>query len=354
MSVDSEMSGLDAEAVEQLKMSVLPAQGSKVTADELVQAQRHHVQWTQQQSLPHPIEGAIQLVGKHHRFQLARVHTVRHFKEARFCYCDFSSASRRRQALNLDFTGALFRCCTFSDLNLARSIFNGAQFQGCSFLDCGLTQATFCNLPAQRPTAMGLRFYRCNLTEATFVGSQKAPVFHQCTGLDRGTDVLASLEVDPCGRGLIAYKTFGTYFESPGHWEIKQGAVLTESVNRDPWTECACGVNICTAEWLAKTLRHEVGREYNTIWRVLIEWADLGSVVVPHRSDGKFRAARVRLLSELDRQVDVCDPQTGNRILEKQWPSTRDLRGNVAYYLQRTLPQLGVPNGYQPIEGASA
>jgi len=35
------------------------------------------------------------------------------------------------------------------------------------------------------------------------------------------------------------------------------------------------------------------------LWRVLIEWRDLADVVVPYGTDGKFRAARVRLIERV-------------------------------------------------------
>lgn len=37
----------------------------------------------------------------------------------------------------------------------------------------------------------------------------------------------------------------------------------------------------------------------NSVWLVGIEPADIADVVVPFRTDGKFRAARVRLIRQL-------------------------------------------------------
>jgi len=93
--------------------------------------------------------------------------------------------------------------------------------------------------------------------------------------------------------GYIVYKTFDWQYASPESWTIEPGSVITEVVNPDRCTECASGVNVATREWLAE---HAPNCE---IWRCLLAWRDLPSVVVPYNTDGKIRCGRVTLLERI-------------------------------------------------------
>jgi hypothetical protein len=92
-------------------------------------------------------------------------------------------------------------------------------------------------------------------------------------------------------RGYIAYKQFGLSYGYPDRWQIKPGFVLTEVVNPDRCTECACGVNVAKLDWFRVN-----GKRDKPLWRVLIRWGWLPGVVVPFNSGGKIRCSRVELL----------------------------------------------------------
>jgi hypothetical protein len=94
---------------------------------------------------------------------------------------------------------------------------------------------------------------------------------------------------------ILAYKAFGnTTYEPPSAWKIEPGSYLTEVVNPCRGTECASGVNVGTLDFVR---RNYPGAQ--SVWLVGIEPADIADVVVPFRTDGKFRAARVRLIRQL-------------------------------------------------------
>lgn len=92
--------------------------------------------------------------------------------------------------------------------------------------------------------------------------------------------------------GYISYKDFGFHYDPPEAWTIKEGAVIEEVVNPCRTIECACGVNVGTQKWVANNVTGEV-------WKVLIRWEWLPDVVVPYRTDGKFRCGRVELIRKV-------------------------------------------------------
>ena len=90
--------------------------------------------------------------------------------------------------------------------------------------------------------------------------------------------------------GIIVYKCFGANYRSPSGWKIEPGAVISENCNPNPTEDCGCGVNVATLEWVRNNHPNA------TIWRCLIRWAWLPSVVVTYNTDGKIRCGKVQLL----------------------------------------------------------
>jgi len=96
--------------------------------------------------------------------------------------------------------------------------------------------------------------------------------------------------------GLIVFKAIGdTYYTAPDYWTIEPGAVLKEVCNLTHTSDCACGVNFATPDWIQRNYANQDV----TVWRCRIEWMDLAGVVVPYNTDGKARCARLRLLEKV-------------------------------------------------------
>jgi len=93
--------------------------------------------------------------------------------------------------------------------------------------------------------------------------------------------------------GMIAYKTFGGNYAAPRRWAIEPGSVLNEVVNPLPTTNCGCGINVATRKWVKANAS-------GAMWRVLIRWMWLPSVVVPFDTDGKIRCGRVELIEVVE------------------------------------------------------
>lgn len=122
---------------------------------------------------------------------------------------------------------------------------------------------------------------RANLSRANLSGAK---------GLLYAEDFIAKLE--STDKGIIAYKQLGNKHEPPSHWVFQPNSELTEVVNPDRCSPCACGVNVAKKDWVDFD-------KSKPLWKVLIPWIALADVVVPFNTDGKFRCGRCILLEEL-------------------------------------------------------
>jgi hypothetical protein len=95
-------------------------------------------------------------------------------------------------------------------------------------------------------------------------------------------------------RGYIVYRSEKGRFDNPDHWLFAPGAVLTETVNPDPCTECGCGIAAATLDWVREHYKNVV------IWRCRIEWCDLADVIVPFNTNGKIRCGRLVLIEKVE------------------------------------------------------
>jgi len=136
----------------------------------------------------------------------------------------------------------------------------------------------------------GADLSRANLSGADLSGAKGL--------LDAGGWLREHFESDDTG--VVVYKAIGeTTYAMPDYWTIEAGAVLEEVVNPCRTSDCACGVNFATREWIEQQYSDA------TIWKCHIEWIDLAGVVVPYNTDGKARCARLTLLeAELEKLVD--------------------------------------------------
>jgi len=168
---------------------------------------------------------------------------------------------------NADLSGADLTDADLSGADLTNADLTAADLGGADLSGADLTNADL--------TA-------ADLTNADLSGANLSGVKGLLDPIDWMRDNLEKTE-----EGYIAYKTFGDYQPAPNYWNIKAGAEITEIVNPLPTLDCACGINVATKNWS--------GFE-GEIWKVLIKWEWLPSVVVPYNTDGKFRCGRVKLL----------------------------------------------------------
>ena len=88
--------------------------------------------------------------------------------------------------------------------------------------------------------------------------------------LDQASYLAENFESD--GHGVIVYKSFGSNYASPDAWEIKPGSHITEVVNPDRATDCACGVNVAHSVGASGTVPAKSGAVESNgwIWRALL------------------------------------------------------------------------------------
>jgi len=101
-----------------------------------------------------------------------------------------------------------------------------------------------------------------------------------------------------CEDGYVFYKTFGEEYPPPDNWKIEPGEYITEVVNPDRTCDCACGVNVGTLKWITWITKNYPNAE---VYKVLIEWEDSFSVVVPYNTEGKIRCGRVKILGKVEK-----------------------------------------------------
>ena len=195
--------------------------------------------------------------------------TVRALAEE--CKADLSGADLSYA----DLSGANLRGANLSGANLRYADLSGADLSRADLSGADLSRA---NLRGADLSGADLRY--ADLSRADLSG---------CKGIKTASEFLKKFKTDELG--LIVYKGFGkTSYTTPDNWKIKPGSFITETVNPLPTLECACGVNFGTKKFVKENYPK------STIWKCRIRYIDLADVVVPYRTDGKARCARLELL----------------------------------------------------------
>ena len=139
------------------------------------------------------------------------------------------------------------------------------------------------------PDLSGANLSGADLSEANLSGANLSGAdLSGATGLLSAINFLDA-NFERTADGYIAYKTFGGQYAPPNKWEIKQGSVISETVNPDRCTDCGSGINVAPIAWVRQNYKGD-------IWRVLIRWEWLAGVIVPYMTDGKIRCERVELV----------------------------------------------------------
>lgn len=198
----------------------------------------------------------------------------------------------------LTFVNFDFSFCTFEGMDLSKLDFRGANFTGAYFKNVKFHSTWLCDANFQNACFMGVDFYDAKIVNGNFNSSEFWKVNFDCanlsgaTGFPNAYDFLHTLE--QTAEGVICYKCFGkTTWKQP--WKGDIGEILTEVVNPDRSTKCGCGVNVCNKEWMENNPLN-----YKGVWRkILIRWIDLADVIVPYRTDGKFRCGKCEVINSI-------------------------------------------------------
>lgn len=162
---------------------------------------------------------------------------------------------------------------TLNSISLYHIIFKGTNFTNVSF-----EGATFINA----------YFEGATFRYVDFSGSK---------GLLNPIDYLNE-NFEKTEEGYIVYKTFGKIYNAPDNWKIEPNSIIEEEVDYNRCDECGCGINVATKKWVEKDNIDTLIKR--AVWKLLIKWEWLPTVVVPYNTDGKIRCGKAMLLEVVD------------------------------------------------------
>jgi uncharacterized protein YjbI with pentapeptide repeats len=186
--------------------------------------------------------------------------------------------------------------------NLSRANLSWANLSWADLSRANLSGADLSWADLSRANLSRANLFEANLSGANLSGADLSRANLSWANLSRANLSRAKGIFDGCAwmlknfrktrHGLIVYKSFGSNYAPTPEWKIEPGSVISENVNPSPTEDCGCGINVATKEWVQRNYPSA------TIWRCLIRWAWLPSVVVPYNTDGKIRCGRVQLIRE--------------------------------------------------------
>lgn len=197
---------------------------------------------------------------------------------------------RRMDCSGLNLSWVDLSCARMFSTNLKYTNLNGA-----TLINADLTGADLTGANLNDAILIGANLNGANLTDANLAGANLTDAnlnganLSGCVGLIEPIDYIEKhFEKSP--HGYIVYKVFNESYIAPEYWEIKQGSIITETVNFNRSCGCGCGINVAPLDWIKQCCSNK------KIWRCLIEWPWLAGVCVPYNTDGRIRASKIRLL----------------------------------------------------------
>jgi len=212
-------------------------------------------------------------------------------QDANLPLADFHNADLRRA----DFSRANLECANFVDADLRLVRFTGANLVYANFCRSNLGIANLCNANLREANFCDANLNKAEVRFADLTGANVIMSDLRETNLSGAVGIPNAIDwicenFESTADGVICYKSFASIYQPNPTWEIRPGSVLAENVNPNPTEDCGCGINVATLEWVCSD------DKLKQIWKCLIRWPWLAGVVVPYRTNGKFRAARVELI----------------------------------------------------------
>lgn len=160
----------------------------------------------------------------------------------------------------------------------------------------------YANLTMARLEGTDLRYARltgANLTDVRLELTILAKVdLNDTKGLINPIEYLNN-NFEKTTEGYIVYKIFDEY---KNKWEIKPNSIIETEVNYNRCDKYGCGINITTkkeAKKLQKNIKKEMNKKYE-IWKLLIKWEWLPTIVIPYNTDGRIRCGKAMLIEVIN------------------------------------------------------
>jgi len=189
--------------------------------------------------------------------------------------------------IGVDLHGADLRGANLANAKLANANLTSADLSDANLDFANLRLANLCRASLCGASLIGADLRNAALYATLWDGANLYGAdFSGAHGLLDPSEWLSNaLEHDD--DGYICYKRIG---KAPDGLVFFPGEYIIEAVNPDRSTDFGHSATVGTWQWC---------KEYNTeavLWRCLIEWRYLPSVIVPFNTNGNFRAGRVKLL----------------------------------------------------------
>ncbi|MDY6893860.1 MAG: pentapeptide repeat-containing protein [Thermotogota bacterium] len=207
----------------------------------------------------------------------------------------FNKYRKDNPDVHVDLTGA----------NLTGADLRWANLRGADLTMADLTEADLTGVDSKKAFLIKADLRKADLKKADLTGAYLKGVdlrgadLSNTKGLTNPSEYMRE-NFEKTEKGYVVYKRIGimpflTDFPVPKYWIIKQGRFIEEVVNPCSTDDCGCGVNFGTKEWCNKHYA------YSDLWKCLLHWEDLPSVVVPYNTDGKCRCGRLQLLEIIEK-----------------------------------------------------
>jgi uncharacterized protein YjbI with pentapeptide repeats len=218
-------------------------------------------------------------------------------RNANLSEANLSNANLRNANLSYaNLRNANLRGANLSEANLSEANLRGANLSYANLSYANLSYANLSNANLRNANLSYANLRNANLSDANLSNANLRGANLSYANLSNAVGLLNPLEFlkenfMQTDKGFIVYKIFDMQYISPSSWIIEEGSVITEVVNYDACSECACGINFATKEWIEKN----TNKEY-VIWKCLLAWEGLATLCVPYNSDGKARCGKLLLI----------------------------------------------------------
>jgi hypothetical protein len=191
-----------------------------------------------------------------------------------------------------DLRGANLSEAYLSGANLKKANLSGADLSGADLSEANLSGANLSEADLRKANLRGADLSGANLSGADLSGADLSGaknIFSVSTWFNENFKKSSNND------GYEVYKAIGnTSYKKPNHWIISEDSFISDNVNPVATVECGCGVNFGTLKFIKENYPNA-----NEVWKCLLLYEDMPSLVVPWNTDGKCRCERLKLLHRI-------------------------------------------------------
>ena len=199
---------------------------------------------------------------------------------------DLSGVDLRGVDLNYaDVSYANLRHADLSGAILIGAYFGHAILEGVQLNEANLEHTNLCHVNLGSADLSGVDLSGANLQDVNLSSAK---------GLIMQTDYIKA-NFEHTNEGIIVYKIFDCWYESPHYWTIQKGSIITENVNFNRSEIYGSGINVATLEYIrSKNIdcSHDV-------WKCLIRYEWLSGVCVPYDTEGEIRCEKLEIICKM-------------------------------------------------------